>query len=125
RPTGSGFVRLRGEGSRLARAGAERAAKPGPRPRALDGLRARAAGRGGQARLEAAMAEAQELARKLIALDAQLTASRRAALAAADRVIAEERDANLRAQAIQARADMARALAAPASAGPPGVAAAL
>src|SRR5262245_33039898 len=124
-PTWDQLVRLRAEETQLVRSRAELAAKLDDQTRALDALKARAAGPVEHARLEAAMAEAQELARRLIALDAQLAAKRRAALLAADRVIAEERDANLRAQAIQARADMASALAAPASAGPPGVAAAV
>src|SRR5262245_38271677 len=88
-PTWDQLVRLRAEESQLVRSRAELAAKLDDRTRALDALKARATGPVEHARLEAAMAEAQELARKLIALDAQLTASRRAALAAADRVIAE------------------------------------
>ncbi|HJZ87220.1 MAG TPA: hypothetical protein VKN99_18730 [Polyangia bacterium] len=112
-PAWDDLVRVQAEESQLVRERVPMQARLNEQARTVDSLKARASGPVEDARLQAAMAQAQELARKLAALDGQLAVKRRAVIAAADRVIADERDATLREKAMQVRADMARALAAP------------
>jgi hypothetical protein len=120
-PAWDQLSRVRTEEAQLAQERTRLGARLEEQAREVDALKARGDSQG--PKLQAALAAAQELARRLQALDGQLGAKRREVVAAADRVVAEERDAQLRAQAVAARADAARALAAPAR--PSAVAAAL
>jgi hypothetical protein len=113
-PSWDELVRVRASEMQLTRERAELATRLQEQAHAVEEQKARAKGPVERARLEATLAEAQRLARQLATLDGALAARRRELMAAADRVIEGERDAGLRAQAVQVRADMARALAAPA-----------
>jgi len=110
-PASDELARLQKDEARIAQERTQVAARVDASAREVDALKVKSDP--ASPKLQAALAQAQDLARKLQALDGQLTAKRREIVAAADRVVGEERDAQLRAQAIQARADAAKALAPP------------
>src|SRR5262245_44310633 len=110
-PAWDELVRVRNDESRIAQERTQVAPRLDAQAREGDALKA--TGDAASPKLPTALAQAQDLARRLQTLDTQLLARRRDLVAAADRVIAEERDAQLRAQAVQARADAATALATP------------
>jgi hypothetical protein len=112
-PTWDELVRLRAEERALVSQRTELSAKLSGESRLIAELKANAAGPVAEARLRREMAGAQELARELDALEGRLSALRRQGLALADRVIADERDPGLRAQAATTRAELAQALTAP------------
>jgi hypothetical protein len=110
-PAWDELARVRTEEAHLAQERTQLAAQVDAQAREIDALKAKVDST--SPKLQASLAQAQDLARRLQALDAQLQAKRRQIVSTADRVVAEERDAQLRTQAIQARADAASALAAP------------
>jgi hypothetical protein len=107
----SAFERTKAEEAQLSRQRAQLAAKLEQQAHQVDQLKAHANGPVATAQLEAAMSLGQDLAKRLSQIDAEVGRKRREVMAAADQVIANEHNDNLRTQAIAVRADMASALA--------------
>src|SRR5262249_56092999 len=94
-PAWDDLVRVQAEESQLVRERVPMQARLNEQARTVDSLKARASGPVEDARLQAAMAQAQELARKLAALDGQLAAKLRPVIAPPDPPIAHHRHAPL------------------------------